>query len=151
VLVLEIKANDLIIINGASMRIGSNTRIELGVKARFLFGKQIMRPEEAVTPGRRIYYAVQTAYVGDDAERPPARLLARQLCDAFAAHTTSGLAREILEDAMRAVDEDRCYDALKLVRRIIRHEDAVTGRTAAAATAAMPASNGPHVARRAVA
>jgi flagellar biosynthesis regulator FlbT len=28
---------------------------------------------------------------------------------------------------MRAVEEDRCYDALKLIRRIIRHEDAVMG------------------------
>jgi len=143
---LEIKANDLIIINGASMRIGSNTRIELGVRARFLFGKQIMRPDEAVTPGRRIYFAIQTAYVGDDAERPPARILARELCNAFATHTTSGLARDILENAMRAVEEDRCYDALKLVRRIIRHEDAVSGRAATPAPA-----DGANTARRAVA
>jgi flagellar protein FlbT len=129
VLVLEIKANDLIIINGASMRVGSNTRIELGVKARFLFGKQIMRPEEAVTPGRRIYYAIQTAYVGDEEERRPAYLRAREYSDAFAAHTTSRLACEILDDAMRALDEDRCYAALKLVRRIIRHEDAVAAHS----------------------
>jgi flagellar protein FlbT len=124
-LVLELKANDLLIINGAPMRVRNKTRIELNGPARFLFGKQIMPPGGDTTPARRIYYAIQTAYIGSDSERPPARFAAREFCTAFASHTTSRLVQEILNDAMRAVDEDRCYDALKLVRRIILHEDAV--------------------------
>ena len=124
-LVLELKANDLLIINGAPMRIRNKTRIELNGSARFLFGKQIMPPGGDTTPARRIYYAIQTAYIGNDSERPAARLAAREFCAAFASHTTSRLAGQILNDAMRAVDEDRCYDALKLIRRIILHEDAV--------------------------
>jgi len=39
------------------------------------------------------------------------------------------LAREILERALAAADADDCYSALKLVRRVIRHEDAVLSRT----------------------
>lgn len=124
-LVLDLKADDLMIINGAPLRVRNRTRMELTARARFLFGKQIMPPGSNTTPGRRIYFAIQTAYIGDDAERPPARLLARELCDEFASYTTSALAMEILRNAMRAVDEDRCYDALKLIRRIIQHEDAV--------------------------
>jgi flagellar biosynthesis repressor protein FlbT len=124
-LVLELKADDLLIINGAPLKICNKTRIELNGHARFLFGKQIMPPGDDTSPARRIYYAIQTAYIGDDKERPAARLAARAFCEAFASHTTSRLAVEILNDAMRAVDEDHCYDALKLIRRIIRHEDAV--------------------------
>ena len=124
-LVLDLKADDLMIINGAPLRVRNRTRMELNARARFLFGKQIMAPGTNTTPGRRIYYAIQTAYIGDDAERPPAREAARELCEQFAGHTTSALAMAILGNAMRAVDEDRCYDALKLVRRIIQHEDAV--------------------------
>ena len=124
-LVLELKADDLLIINGAPIRVCHKTRLELNGHARFLFGKQIMPPGAATTPSRRIYYAAQTAYIGDDDERPPARREMRALCDEFAAHTTSRLAVEILNDAVCAMDEDRCYDALKLIRRIIRHEDAV--------------------------
>ena len=124
-LVLELKANDMLIINGAPMRVRDKTRIELNGPARFLFGKQIMPPGGDTTPARRIYYAIQTAYIGNDSERPAARLAAREFCTAFASHTTSRLAAQILNDAMRAVDEDRCYDALKLIRRIILHEDAV--------------------------
>ncbi len=124
-LVLELKADDMMIINGAPLRVRSKTRMELNGRARFLFGKQIMPPGGDTTPARRIYYAVQTAYIGDEDERPAGRLAARQLCHEFASHTTSRLAIEILDQAMRAMDEDRCYAALKLIRRIIMHEDAV--------------------------
>lgn len=125
VLVLDLKADDLLIINGAPMRIRNKARIELNGTARFMFGKQIMPPGGDTTPGRRIYYAIQTAYIGSDSERPAARETARAYCADFASHTTSRLAVQILNDAMRAVDEDRCYEALKLIRRIIAHEDAV--------------------------
>jgi flagellar protein FlbT len=124
-LVLELKANDMLIINGAPMRVRNKTSIELNGTARFLFGKQIMPPGGDTTPARRIYYAIQTAYIGSDSERPAARDAARAFCADFASHTTSRQAVQILNDAMRAVDEDRCYDALKLIRRIILHEDAV--------------------------
>ena len=132
-LVLDLKADDLMIINGAPLRVRNKTRLELNGRARFLFGKQIMPPGADTTPGRRIYYAVQTAYIGNDEERPPACLAARAFCQEFASHTTSRLTVEILNDVMRAVEEDRCYDALKLIRRIIRHEDAVMGTVGHAA------------------
>jgi flagellar protein FlbT len=126
-LVLDLKADDLMILNGAPLRVRNKTRLELNARARFLFGKQIMPPGGDNTPARRIYFAMQTAYIGDDRERPPALLAARVFCDDFARHTTSRLAMEILADALRALEEDRCYEALKLVRRIMRHEDAVLG------------------------
>ena len=126
-LVIELKADDVMIINGAPLRVRNNTRVELNGYARFLFGKQIMPPGGDNTPARRIYYAIQTAYIGSEDERPAAREAARKFCEQFASHTTSALAVSLLADAMRAVDEDRCHDALKLVRRIMRHEDALLG------------------------
>ena len=125
VLVLELRQGDLMIVNGAPIRFRSKTRIELGGKARFLFGKQILRPEEADTPARRIYYALQTAYVGTDEERQTALTLARELIEAFKAATTSALAHEILDRALVLAEEDDCYQALKLAKRIMQHEAAV--------------------------
>ena len=55
---------------------------------------------------------------------------ARELIAAFKDATTSALAREILDRALAAAEADDCYQALKLARRIIRHEDAVLGRDA---------------------
>jgi flagellar protein FlbT len=51
------------------------------------------------------------------------------LIGAFKAATTSALAREILDRALAHAEADDCYQALKLARRIVRHEDAVLGRT----------------------
>lgn len=127
-LVLELRQGDLMVLNGASIRFRTKARIELAARARFLFGKQIMPLAEADSPARRIYFALQTAYVGTDDEQTVGLLQSETLIDAFKAATTSALACEILDRAYRAAQSDDYYQALKLVRRIIRHEDAVLGR-----------------------
>jgi hypothetical protein len=76
-LVLELRQGDLMVVNGAPIRFRNRTRIELAAKARFLFGKQIMAPDGANTPARRIYFALQTAYIGGDEEREPGLAAAR--------------------------------------------------------------------------
>lgn len=132
-LVLELRQGDLMVVNGAPIRFRNRTRIELAAKARFLFGKQIMAPEAATTPARRIYFALQTAYIGNDEERPSGLAAARRLIDDFQAATTSAAARQILRDALACAEADDCYQALKLARRVMRHEEEVLGLTPLAA------------------
>lgn len=127
-LVLELRQGEVMVINGAPIRFRSKCRIELTAHARFLFGKQIMPPGEADTPARRIYFALQSAYIGTEDERPLALANARELCSRFQEATTSVLARDILDRALAAAESDQCYLALKLARRIVRHEDTVLGR-----------------------
>jgi flagellar protein FlbT len=116
------------IVNGAPIRFRTKSRIELTAHARFLFGKQIMAPEDADTPARRIYFAFQSAYIGVESERAGGLEAARKLIAEFKEATTSALAREILDRALQAAEVDDCYQALKLTRRVIRHEDAVLQR-----------------------
>ncbi|HUN40601.1 MAG TPA: flagellar biosynthesis repressor FlbT [Acetobacteraceae bacterium] len=137
-LVLELRQGEVMIVNGAPIRFRTKSRIELTAKARFLFGKQIMPPDQADTPARRIYFALQTAYIGDEAERPRGLATARQLIAAFKGATTSALACEILDDALAAAEADDCFHALKLTRRIISHEDSVLGRGAGETRPAAP-------------
>lgn len=127
-LVLELRQGETMIINGAPIRFRSKARIELTAHARFLFGKQIMPPDQADSPARRLYFALQSAYIGTAEERPRGLEAARVLTSAFKAATTSALARDILDRALAAAEADECYLALKLARRIIRHEDTVLGR-----------------------
>ncbi len=134
-LVLELRQGDLMVLNGASIRFRTKARIELAARARFLFGKQILPLAEADSPARRIYFALQTAYVGTDDEQKAGLVEARDLIAAFKAATTSALAGEILDRALAAAESDDCYQALKLVRRIVRHEDAVMGRNVTAIAA----------------
>lgn len=127
-LVLELRQGEMMIVNGAPIRFRTKSRIELTARARFLFGKQIMAPDQADSPARRIYFALQSAYIGTDDERVRGLEAARELIGAFKSATTSALACEILDRALACAESDDCYQALKLARRIIRHEDAVLGR-----------------------
>ncbi len=126
-LVLELRQGDLMVVNGAPIRFRNRTRIELAARARFLFGKQIMAPEGANTPARRIYFALQTAYIGADDERLGGLEAARGLIAEFQEATTSALARDLLAQALSAADGDDGYTALKLARRVMRHEEEVLG------------------------
>ncbi len=130
-LVLELRQGEVMIVNGAPIRFRTRSRIELTAKARFLFGKQIMPPDQADSPARRIYFALQSAYIGNETEREGGLQSARHFIAEFQQATTSDLVRMILDQALLAAEEDNCYQALKLVRRVIQHEDAVLGRSPA--------------------
>lgn len=125
VLILELRQGDVMVLNGAPIRFRTKSRIELTAKARFMFGKQILRPDEVDSPAKRIYFALQTAYIGTEDEREVALVRAQSLIEEFKAATTSALAREILDKALGFARADDCYEALKLARRIMRHEAAV--------------------------
>ncbi len=150
-LVLELRAGEMMIVNGAPIRFRSRSKIELTSHVRFLFGKQIMAPDEADSPARRIYFAFQAAYIGNDEERPRGLVAARSLIDDFKDATTSAVARDMLDQALDAAEADNCYKALKLTGRVIQHEDAALGRFAGATpinptinpTGAKTAWNGP--------
>ncbi len=43
------------------------------------------------SPARRIYFALQSAYIGTDAERAQGMVAARELVEAFKQSTTSAL------------------------------------------------------------
>jgi flagellar biosynthesis repressor protein FlbT len=127
-LVLELRPDEIMIVNGAPIRFRTKSRIELTAKARFLFGRQIMPPDHADSPARRIYFAVQTAYIGAEDERTRGLEAARGLIAEFQAATTSLRVRDILDQVLAAAEADDCYRALKLARDIIRHEDMVLDR-----------------------
>jgi flagellar protein FlbT len=122
-LVLELRQGEVMIVNGAPIRFRTRSRIELTAKARFLFGKQIMAPDQVGTPARRIYFALQCAYIGTETEREAGLESARHFIAEFHGATTSDLVRLVLNQALVAAEEDDCYQALKLIRRIIQHGD----------------------------
>ena len=141
-LVLELRQGEVMVINGAPIRFRTKTRIELTAHARFLFGKQIMPADEADSPARQIYFALQSAYIGSADERVSGLDASRRLIGDFKAATTSALACHILDRALAAAEADDCYQALKLARRIIRHEDSVLGRASEEAAPLYPSAHG---------
>jgi flagellar protein FlbT len=73
---------------------------------------------------------LQSAYIGSETEREAGLEWARRFIDDFQQATTSETVRRLLSQALVAAEEDECYQALKLVRWIMRHEDAVLARPA---------------------
>jgi flagellar biosynthesis repressor protein FlbT len=147
-LVLEMRQGDMMVVNGAAIRFRTRTRIELTAHARFLFGRQIMAPDDATTPARRLYFALQTAYIGDDMERHAGLSEARLRAAEFRAATTSKMAAALLDQAMTSAEGNKCYQALRLVRRVVAHEDAVLGRPHQQAARCRSGEQGEHGIRR---
>jgi len=148
-LVLELRQGDMMVVNGAPIRFRNRTRIELAAKARFLFGKQLMPPEAATTPARRIYFALQTAYIGTEEERAHGLEAARRLVTEFQAATTSAQAQRMLAEALAFAEADDCYRALKHVRRVMLHEAEVLGLPPPAAARTEPPPRRPEPAEHA--
>lgn len=147
---LRLSSGDNLVINGAAIHFVTSAEIRLANRARFLFGRQIMPPADATTPARRIYFALQTAYVGEAHERDAALAEARCFIGMFRDETTSPSARALLVAALAAAEAGDCYQALKLARRIVRHEAAVLGTVwpSSPASAALPSGPGPGPGRR---
>jgi flagellar protein FlbT len=127
-LILEMRQGDMMVVNGAAIRFRNKTRIELTAHARFLFGRQIMPPDQANTPAKRIYYALQTAYIGEPAEREAGLVDAQSRIEEFKAATTSRAAAALLDQALACALSDQCYQAMRFVRRVVQHETAVFSR-----------------------
>jgi len=124
-LVLEFRAGDRMLVNGAALQFKTRASVVLSNRVRFLFGKQILSPEDARTPARRLYFAIQAAYVCEDTERPRFLELARGLADEYAEATTSGTARILVAGAVADLEDGRCWDAMRRVRDLFAHDDAV--------------------------
>ncbi len=122
---LRLGIGDKLVINGAAIHFVTAADIRLANEARFLFGRQIMAPADASTAARRIYYALQTAYVGETEERASALLEAACCIERFRQETSSPAAHRLLDEALRLARCGESYHALKVARRIVAHEDAL--------------------------
>lgn len=114
---LLLKAGDRLFLNGAVIRADRKVRIEVLNDAVFLLGAHLLQPEEANTPLKQLYFAVQTMLV-----EPETAGAAKQL----ALDITSGLMRAFsnrdvlsgLFDIENDLLRGKPYPALKRLRAL---------------------------------
>ncbi|HXT81492.1 MAG TPA: flagellar biosynthesis repressor FlbT [Acetobacteraceae bacterium] len=123
-LVLHLRKGEELRATGLSIRFHTESRIELTARARFLFGRQIMSADQAYSPARKIYFALQLAYIATEEERPIALASVRQLVGTFDRPVLPDAVRELLHQALTAAEADEYYHAIKLARRAILLEEA---------------------------
>ena len=133
---LSLKPGEKFVLNGAVVQNGDRrTTLVLQNKASVLREKDIMQPEEASTPSRRIYFPMMMMYL-DEAN-------ANRYYDEFAERLTEfmGAIRnaEILADCVSISKHTMAreyYKALMLCRKLIEYEDERLGNVASS----LPAS-----------
>lgn len=124
-LVLELRAGDRMLVNGAALQFQTRASVVLANEARFLFGKQLMSPDAATTPARRLYFSVQSAYVAEAPDRETYMTFARARAAEYMVATTSETVRSLLRDAMEELEAGRGWEALRRVRDLFAYDDVV--------------------------
>jgi flagellar protein FlbT len=124
-LVLELRAGDRMLVNGAALQFQTRASVVLANEARFLFGKQLLSPDAATTPARRLYFAMQSAYVAEAPDRETYMTLACARAAEYMVATTSETVRSLLREAMEELEAGRGWEALRRVRDLFAYDDVV--------------------------
>ncbi|MBI3513898.1 MAG: flagellar biosynthesis repressor FlbT [Proteobacteria bacterium] len=122
---LNLRANERLVINGALLTALKPTSLLINNQVSMLLERHIMRPEHANTPARRVYFAIQCAYIADASERQVFLDQATTYIQDFEGATESPKVRGLLTDMRRNVEQRAYYDALKLCRDLIGYEQIV--------------------------
>lgn len=132
---LSLKPGEKFVLNGAVVQNGDRrTTLVLQNKASVLREKDIMQPEEANSPSRRIYFPVMMMYL-DEAG-------AARYYDEFMTRLTEfmGAVRgaEVLQDCVNISKyalQKEYYKALMLCRKLIEYEDERLGHVSSSVPA----------------
>lgn len=117
---LNLKGDEKIIIGGAVLRNGPrHTELYVENNVPILRQKDIMTEEEAKSPARRIYFAVQLMYI-DGENRPMYQEMFSALAQEIvvAAPSTQSYLLQITE----LISVGKLYQALKIAQQLIDYE-----------------------------
>jgi flagellar protein FlbT len=125
---LKLRRGEKLLINGAVLEIGQRYgEVIVHNQSNCLRGSDLLTEEEASTPTRRVYFAVQMMIVDPPqavAHRQRFHQLCDQLCSAFVnADILARLAQVRVE-----VDKGEAYRALALLRAVLRYEAMILSR-----------------------
>ena len=126
---ISLKDGEKMIVNGAVMRAVGRTDLVVENKVALMRGREVMTPEEATTPARRLYFACMLAYIGGengrDAQRDRIVTLLGELVAALQAEEARALCTRL---AHRLAVGD-FYRALADCRSLIAYEAEALART----------------------
>ncbi len=119
---ITLRAGERFFINGAVIRIDRKASIELLNEVTFLLENHVMQAEEATTPVRQIYFAVQIMLMDPTASASAAPLARSLIESALAAYHTPELTGG-LEGVAASLLRGRNFEALKALRGLFKLED----------------------------
>jgi flagellar protein FlbT len=120
---LSLRPGEKFVVNGAVVQNGDRrASLVLQNKASVLREKDIMQPDEANSPARRIYFPIMMMYLDEGSQEASHVAFAQRLAEFM------GVVRdaEILSECVaisRDVMAGDCYKALMRCRKLIQYED----------------------------
>ncbi len=118
---IRLRNGEKMVVNGAVLRAAGPTTLWLENDAAILRGREVMRPEEADTPARRLYFACMMAYLDRENQQNHQLTIVSLLGDLMSALETLGAKASC---AAMACDVacGQYYRALAHCRELIDHE-----------------------------
>jgi len=135
-LLIDLKPGEKVIINGAVIEnAGHSTKLRVLNDSNILREKDIVADGDNITPAGRVYFFVQNAYIFPGSRDKYVELFLRCLDDYV---MSCASAAPLGEELRAAVAGQEYYKALKLARKLLKHESQVLDlyNRAAAATPA---------------
>lgn len=126
---ISLRDGEKLIVNGAVLRALGRTEVVVENHAALLRGREIMSPDEASSPARRLYFACMMAYIGDDGagtHQDRIVTLLRELIGALESEDAKGVC---VRFANRVATSDY-YRALADCRELIAYETTALARAA---------------------
>lgn len=126
---IRLRQGEKMVVNGAVLRAAAPTTLWLENDAAILRGREVMRPEEADTPARRLYFACMLAYL-DAARRQEHQHDIIALLDDLLHALESPHAKAACAALACDAANGQYYRALAHCRTLIEHEAALLGLAA---------------------
>lgn len=122
---ITLRDGEKAIVNGAVLRAVGRTQIAVENMVSILRGREVMRPEEATTPARQLYFATMLAYI-DPAGRSAHQDAIVQLISLVITTLGTPQASELCIRFANDLAQGEYYKALSVAREVIALEDAAT-------------------------
>ncbi len=128
-MILSLRAGSKAYINGAVVKVDRRVNLHLLNDVSFLLDQHVLQVEEATTPLRQIYFALQTALI-DPAEADRARQMAGAMAlRVMRVVKTTTIVVELPAIA-QLIEQGRTFDAMKRLRALFPIEDAILASSA---------------------
>lgn len=115
-MLIHLKRNEKLFINGAVIRLDRRGSIELLNDAQFLLENHVLQAEDAITPLRQLYFIIQTMLMDPENAHLTACLLESHAAKIRAASSNVQY-RAAATTAAELAEKAEYFEALKLLRR----------------------------------
>jgi flagellar protein FlbT len=123
-MIIHLKKNEKLYINGAVIRLDRRGSVELMNDAQFLLEGHVMQAEEAVSPLRQIYFLLQVMLM-DPTNAELTLCLLRSHCENLARIGLSDAYRFVAAEVLRAAEKRKYFEGLKMLRKNFHLDDPV--------------------------